>query len=104
LLTRATIRLKKLALFNEHVEEVSNDMRKADGFLFSVGIGESPRLKQATFSIWQSKEQMKQFAYKMKDHAEVIQKTRKENWYSEDMFVRFKVLKTWGTIKGVAHP
>jgi hypothetical protein len=44
---------------------------------------------------------MKQFAYKMKDHAEVIQKTRKENWYSEDMFVRFKVLQTWGTIKGV---
>ena len=102
-LTRATIRSKKLARFQEHVEAVSNDMRKADGFLFSVGIGESPRLRQATFSIWQSKEQMKQFAYKMKDHSEVIQKTRKENWYSEDMFVRFKVLQAWGTIKGVAY-
>jgi hypothetical protein len=32
----------------------------------------------------------------------VIQKTRKENWYSEDMFVRFKVLKSWGTIEGSA--
>lgn len=103
-LTRATIRRKKLARFHQHVEAISNDMRKADGFLFSVGIGESPRLRQATFSIWQSKEQMKQFAYKMRDHAEVIQKTRKENWYSEDMFVRFKVLQTLGTIKGVAHP
>ena len=44
---------------------------------------------------------MKQFAYKMKNHAEVIQKTRKENWYSEDMFVRFEVKQTWGTINGV---
>lgn len=100
-LTRATIHRKKLARFHEHVEAVSNDMRKADGFMFSVGIGESPRLRQATFSIWQSKEQMKQFAYKMKDHADVIQKTRKEKWYSEDMFVRFRVLHTWGTIKGI---
>lgn len=100
-LTRATIRRKKLTRFHEHVEAVSNDMKKAEGFLFSVGIGESPRLRQATFSVWQSKEQMKQFAYKMKNHAEVIQKTRKENWYSEDMFVRFQVKQTWGTIKGV---
>jgi len=100
-LTRATIRRKKLARFHEHVEAVSIDMKKAEGFLFSVGIGESPRLRQATFSIWQSKEQMKQFAYKMKNHAEVIQKTRKENWYSEDMFVRFKVKQTWGTINGI---
>ena len=100
-LTRATIRGRKLARFHQHVEAISNDMRKADGFLFSIGIGESPRLRQATFSVWQSKEQMKQFAYKMKDHAEVIQKTRKENWYSEDMFVRFKVIETWGTMKDV---
>lgn len=101
ILTRATIRRNKLTRFHEHVEAVSLDMKKAEGFLFSVGIGESPRLRQATFSVWQSKEQMKQFAYKMKNHAEVIQKTRKENWYSEDMFVRFKVKQTWGTINGV---
>jgi len=31
----------------------------------------------------------------------IIQKTRKERWYSEDMFVRFKPLKTFGTIKGM---
>jgi hypothetical protein len=101
-LTRATIRPSKRSRFWEHVEAVSNDMRKADGFRFSVGIGESPWLRQATFSIWDSKEQMKQFAYKMPRHTDVIQKTRKENWYSEDMFVRFKVLKSWGTIEDVA--
>lgn len=98
-LTRATIRPGKRSRFWEHVEAVSNDMRKADGFRFSVGIGESPWLRQATFSIWASKQQMKQFAYKMPRHADVIQKTRKEKWYSEDMFVRFKVLNSWGTIE-----
>lgn len=99
-LTRATIRHKKLARFRAHVEAVANDLYKASGLLFSVGIGESPWLRQATFSIWQSKEQMKQFAYKMKNHAEVVYKTRTEKWYSEELFVRFKVLHTWGTIRG----
>ena len=95
MITRATINADKRSRFWEHVETVSNEMRKAEGFQFSVGIGENPWNKQATFSVWQSKEHMKQFAYKMPNHADVIQKTRKEKWYSEDMFVRFKVLQRW---------
>ncbi|TWI80400.1 hypothetical protein IQ13_3077 [Lacibacter cauensis] len=94
-ITRATINADKRSRFWEHVEAVSNEMRKAEGFQFSVGIGENPWNKQATFSVWQSKEHMKQFAYKMPNHADVIQKTRKEKWYSEDMFVRFKVVESW---------
>ena len=43
---------------------------------------------------------MKAFAYTMKEHREVIQKTRKENWYSEDMFTRFKIIKSDGMIDG----
>ena len=100
-LTRATIRLNKLKSFWKNVAGVANEMAGAQGFISSVGIGEVPYIKQATFSIWQSKEAMKQFAYKMHQHKEVIQKTRKEKWYSEDMFVRFKPLKSLGTIKGV---
>ena len=34
---------------------------------------------------------------------EGVKKTRKENWYSEDMFVRFIPLHTSGTING-ANP
>lgn len=100
ILTRATIRFSKRNRFWQHVEAVAEDMRSADGFWFSVGIGESPLLRQATFSVWESKEKMKRFAYKMHNHAEVVQKTRKENWYSEDMFVRFKPMATWGTLQG----
>jgi hypothetical protein len=92
ILTRATIRLNRLKNFWSHVDGVASQMATAKGFITSYGIGEVPFIKQATFSIWQSKEHMKNFAYKMKDHAEVIRKTHKEQWYSEEMFVRFKVL------------
>lgn len=99
-LTRATIRLNKLKAFWQNVAGAANEMAGAKGFVTSVGIGEMPYIKQATFSIWESKDDMKAFAYQMHQHTAIIQKTRKENWYSEDMFVRFKPLKIIGTING----
>ena len=99
-LTRATIRLSKLKAFWAHVNPVAVKMNTAEGFVTSLGVGEIPWLRQATFSIWQSKEAMKQFAYSMKEHQEVIIKTRKDKWYSEDLFARFKILEATGTIKG----
>jgi hypothetical protein len=75
------------------VPKVAQNMNQQKGFVYSVGIGEIPFIKQATFSIWESSEEMKTFAYKKRDHQEVIQKTRKEQWYTEEMFLRFKVLK-----------
>ena len=100
ILTRATIRLSKLKAFWQNVDGVANQMAGAKGLITSIGIGEMPYIKQATFSIWENKEAMKLFAYQMSQHTEVIKKTRKENWYSEDMFVRFRLIKTYGTIKG----
>jgi hypothetical protein len=76
-------------------------MTTAKGYVFSVGIGEVPWIKQATFSIWESAEDMKSFAYNMKEPREVVKKTRQEKWYSEDMFVRFKIISTHGTLKGI---
>jgi hypothetical protein len=96
-LTRATIRLNKLTSFWKNVDAVAHQMVGAEGFITSFGIGEVPFIKQATFSIWQSKEAMKSFAYKLQEHATVIKKTRKENWYSEDMFVRFIPTQIIGT-------
>ena len=91
ILTRATIRLSKLKSFWKNVDSIASQMANAKGFITSYGIGEIPWVKQATVSIWESKEDMKNFAYKMHSHAEVIKKTRQEKWYSEDMFVRFKI-------------
>lgn len=99
-LTRATIRLSKLKAFWQNVDGVATNMKGVPGFNGSVGIGELPFIKQATLSSWSSKAQMIAFAYKMREHQEVIKKTRDDNWYSEELFVRFKHLKTVGKING----
>lgn len=91
-LTRATISLKKIRRFWAHVPGTSALLDKAEGLTYSVSIGEIPFIKQATFSIWNSVDEMKAFAYNTRQHEDVIQKTRKENWYREEMFVRFRIV------------
>ena len=100
-LTRATIRFSKLKRFWTHVDPVAQIMTKAKGYLTSVGIGEAPFFRQATISVWDNMENMKAFAYGSKEHAEVIKKTRKEDWYSEELFARFKIISGSGTLNGV---
>ncbi len=100
-LTRATIRLLRLKHFWSNVAPVAGKMASTKGLQASFGIGEMPWIKQATFSIWQNKEAMKNFAYEMKEHAEVIRKTRSQKWYTEDMFTRFRIIATTGTIRGI---
>jgi hypothetical protein len=99
-LTRATIKWSKLRNFWQNVAPVSNQMKDAPGLITSIGIGEMPLVRQATFSIWESLEHMKTFAYSMHEHREVIKKTRKEKWYSEDMFLRFRPVFSIGSIRG----
>jgi hypothetical protein len=100
-LTRATIRFKKMKSFWSNVAPVANKMQQIEGFKGSFGIGEIPWKNQATFSLWESKLDMRNFAYKMQEHADVIQKTKKENWYSEEMFVRFIPVASYGTLNGI---
>lgn len=100
ILTRATIRINRIKNFWSHVDEVAKIMASAPGYITSIGIGEAPVYRQATFSVWESLEHVKAFAYQSPKHAEVIKKTRQENWYSEELFARFKPTETWGTING----
>jgi hypothetical protein len=99
-LTRATINLNRLKNFWSHVDEASEMLTTSPGYITSVGIGEAPVYRQATFSVWESLDAVKGYAYRSPKHAEVIQKTRLENWYKEELFARFKPLETWGTING----
>ena len=99
-LTRATIRLNKLNAFWKNVPAIAAKTLAAKGLEATIGIGEMPFIKQATFTVWENKTAMKEFAYQLKEHAEVIKKTRKENWYSEEMFVRFKLITSFGSLKG----
>lgn len=92
-LTRATIRPRKLPDFWMNVPDVSSFMADAEGVLYKLGVGEYPLFMQATFSIWKNAEFLRQAAYGQRNaHAEVVRKTRERDWYAEEMFARFEVL------------
>lgn len=95
-ITRAKIKLSKIWQFWRFVRPASKDMKGKDGLIFSVGIGEVPLIQQATFSVWENTEKMTQYAYKSKQHQQVIQKTREVGWYSEELFARFAIINTEG--------
>ena len=58
-----------------------------------------PFIQQATFSIWESEEDINNFAYSNTRHKNIVSKTKKQNWYKEDLFARFHILSDSGEIK-----
>ena len=100
-LTRASIRLQRAPRFWRFVEPTSRALAGAEGLRLAIGLGELPLVRQATFSVWDSAEAMRQYAYRDVRHREVIQLTRREGWYSEELFARFQVLSSAGTVDGI---
>ena len=99
-LTRASIRLRRAVRFWGFVEPTSRALAEAPGVRLAIGLGELPLVRQATFSIWESAAAMQQYAYRDARHREVIQLTRREGWYGEELFARFRVLSSRGTVDG----
>jgi len=98
-LTRATIKRKFLFEFWKMVPPISHSQKDYRGLIFSQGIGELPVLEQATFTVWESPQNMEEFAYSA-FHGEAIQKVRQANGFKEQMFTRFKPILTFGTWEG----
>ncbi len=99
-LTRATIHLSRLPEFWQNVPKAQRAIQDSAGLLFSIGVGELPLVQQATVSIWEDAEAIRQFAYQKTFHKDIVQKTRQRNWYSEDLFARFVPVATQGTYEG----
>jgi hypothetical protein len=91
-ITRASIRWSQAWRFWLNVPSASKDIDQQKGLLFAKGVGELPLVEQATISIWESKEALEQYAYKTRQHAQMIKKTRRFNWYKEEMFIRIAIL------------
>lgn len=88
-LTRATIRPRRLARFYRAVPAVDWALASADGCLRAVGMGEWPVARQATFSLWRDSAAIGAFAYTAGPHRAVITRTRAEDWFAEECFARF---------------
>lgn len=101
-ITRATIRNRYLPRFWRYVPTSQRPIATAKGLLYTKGIGEVPIKQMATFSIWENKECLTEFAYRSQEHQMAIKMTRDLDWYREELFVRFQPYRVVGELKGVA--
>lgn len=93
IITRATIRTRHLVQFWKNVPAAQAALEGAKGLLFAKGMGEVPLVQMATFSLWEDMSAVYNYAYKSEEHKHAIAETRRLDWYKEEMFARFQLLK-----------
>jgi spheroidene monooxygenase len=98
-LTRASIRLGKAAAFWRRAPPAQASLDTVPGCQFTVGLGEAPLLRQATFSVWENSAAMDAYA-RDGAHLEAIRAARAGDHFSESMFVRFEILGLEGRWHG----
>jgi heme-degrading monooxygenase HmoA len=78
---------------------VSAELQRAPGLLAVAGIGELPFGRLGTFSLWSGRDAIAAFAGQPQ-HRAVVQRTRAEHWYGEELFARFEPYASSGTWGG----
>jgi spheroidene monooxygenase len=101
-LTRASIKAVRAWDFWRMTPAAQRSLEHAEGCRLSVGLGEAPLLRQATFSIWDSTAAMAAYARQGAHQAAILASLNGQH-FSESMFVRFDVLQIRGHWKGLHH-
>jgi hypothetical protein len=99
-ITRARLDLRRARTFWRAVPPVSAVLHRSPGLLAALGIGEAPLGLQGTFSLWSSPAALRDFAHREAAHTDVIARTATDQWYAEELFARFEVLGSAGTLDG----
>lgn len=97
-ITRARLRPSRALTFWRSIPPVVGALKSTRGLIESFGIGEAPIGLQGTFSIWESSEAIRAFAYESSAHKKAIEDTSNLKWYSEELFARFNILEERGVI------
>jgi len=98
-LTRATVRPGAALRFWGRVPDISARIGQDPNVAFKIGIGEVPLLHQVTFSVWPDAARMAAFA-RTGPHAQAIAAVREGDWFSEELYARFRVTGTAGQWEG----
>ena len=60
-----------------------------------MGLGEAPLVRQCTFSVWRDTQAMLDYAH-TGAHQQAIQAAYKNDFFSESMFMRMRLLRSIG--------
>jgi heme-degrading monooxygenase HmoA len=99
IITRADVRVRSWHAFRQAGRPVSDELQTADGLLAVVGFGEAPFGRLGTFSLWRDIDAVRSFA-RMPQHRQVVQRTRDQRWYGEELFARFQPYASSGRWDG----
>jgi hypothetical protein len=103
-LTRARLRPTRAVSFWRASAGLAPAVSPAPGLLTAFGIGEAPVGWPGTVSLWRSPRDLIEFAYRHPGHRRVIDRTRADGWYAEELFIRFAVLDIVGDRRVLGWP
>ena len=99
-LTRARLAPRRAATFWRAVPPVSAALHRSPGLLAALGVGEAPVGLQGTFSLWSSTAALRDFVHRTDAHTTVVADTARLGWYAEELFARFAVVASSGSLDG----
>jgi hypothetical protein len=92
-LTHAAIAARFLPRFWRRVPVVAAQAASTPGFSAGFGFGAVPLVGLATFSVWDSEDDLRAFAWGDGPHARTVAGVRAEGWFREEFFAVFDVAR-----------